>query len=200
MAKYQYNYFYKITNNLNGHFYYGVHSTNDLEDGYMGSGKRLHYAYKKYGIENFTKEILKFFDTAKEAYEYEAKIVNESLVNDDNCYNIQQGGRTFSTKNCIVVKYKNTAEFFVVSKDEYNKNKNLYDTNWSGRHHKQSSKDKIRQSMKKTNSTGKRTWINKDGVVKYLLNKYLQEYLDNGWELGRAGYKPRKNGQGKIIK
>ena len=79
-------------------------------------------------------------------------------------------------------------------------NKNLYDTNWSGRHHKQSSKDKIRQSMKKENSTGKRTWINKDGVVKYLLNEHLQEYLDNGWELGRTGYKPRKNGQGKIIK
>ena len=68
----KYHYFYKITNNLNGHFYYGVHNTNDLNDGYMGSGTRLHYAYKKYGIENFTKEILKFFDTSKEAFEYEA--------------------------------------------------------------------------------------------------------------------------------
>lgn len=43
----QYHYFYKITNKVNGHFYYGIHSTNDLNDGYMGSGTRLHYAYKK---------------------------------------------------------------------------------------------------------------------------------------------------------
>ena len=62
MTEKKYNYFYKITNNLNGHYYYGVHCTNDLDDGYMGSGKRLHWAYEKYGIENFTKEILKFFE------------------------------------------------------------------------------------------------------------------------------------------
>lgn len=90
---YVYHYFYKITNNLNNHFYYGVHNTNDLEDGYMGSGKRLQIAYEKYGIENFTKEILKFFDTALEAFEYEEEVVNESLVNDDECYNLKIGGK-----------------------------------------------------------------------------------------------------------
>ena len=88
----KYNYFYKITNNINNHFYYGVHSTDNLNDGYIGSGKRLHYAYKKYGIENFTKEILKFFDTAKDAYEYESEIVSETLIKDPNCYNISHGG------------------------------------------------------------------------------------------------------------
>ena len=88
----KYNYFYKITNNINNHFYYGVHSTDNLNDGYMGSGKRLHYAYKKYGIENFTKEILKFFNTAKDAYEYESEIVSETLIKDPNCYNISHGG------------------------------------------------------------------------------------------------------------
>jgi len=32
-------YLYKIVNNINGKYYYGVHSTDDLEDGYAGSGK-----------------------------------------------------------------------------------------------------------------------------------------------------------------
>ena len=90
--KRKYHYFYKITNNINGHFYYGVHCTDNLDDGYMGSGKRLHYAYKKYGIENFTKEILKYFDTKQEALEYEASIVTEALVKDDQCYNLTLGG------------------------------------------------------------------------------------------------------------
>lgn len=58
----------------------------------MGSGKRLHYAYEKYGIEHFTKEILKFFNTRKEVAEYEAEIVNEVLIKDTNCYNISCGG------------------------------------------------------------------------------------------------------------
>ena len=62
----KYHYFYKITNNINGHFYYGVHNTNNINDGYMGSGTRLHYAYKKYGIENFSKEILKYFESRNE--------------------------------------------------------------------------------------------------------------------------------------
>ena len=48
----KYHYFYKITNVINNHYYYGIHSTDDLNDGYMGSGTRLHYAYKKYGIPN----------------------------------------------------------------------------------------------------------------------------------------------------
>jgi hypothetical protein len=46
-------YFYKITNKINGKYYYGVHSTNNIEDGYMGSGVVITKAYEKYGIGNF---------------------------------------------------------------------------------------------------------------------------------------------------
>ena len=49
---------YKITNQINGKFYIGVHATSDVNDGYMGSGKYLKRAQNKHGIENFTKEIL----------------------------------------------------------------------------------------------------------------------------------------------
>jgi hypothetical protein len=86
------NYFYKIENKINGNFYYGVHKTNNLEDGYMGSGKRIKYAIKKYGKENFKKEILFFFDTYQEALNFEAEIVNENLLLDTHCYNLMKGG------------------------------------------------------------------------------------------------------------
>lgn len=86
------NYTYKITNNINNKYYYGVHCTDDLDDGYMGSGKLLKVAFKKYGAENFTKVILEFFDTAAEAYEREAELVTMKEVNDPMCYNIKRGG------------------------------------------------------------------------------------------------------------
>ncbi len=103
MSNKKYHYFYKITNKINGHFYYGVHNTSNLNDGYMGSGTRLQRAYKKYGIENFTKEILKFFDTTKEAFDYEAEVVNEICIEDKDCYNIKKGGKeTFLQEVCVV--------------------------------------------------------------------------------------------------
>jgi group I intron endonuclease len=47
---------YKITNNINGKVYVGKQSTN--RKNYYGSGKLIKQAIKKYGIENFTKEII----------------------------------------------------------------------------------------------------------------------------------------------
>ncbi len=126
MNKQKYHYFYKITNNINNKFYYGIHSTNNLNDGYMGSGKRLHYAYKKYGIENFTKEILKFFDSRKEATDYEAEMVTETLVKDENCYNVALGGEIVNTLNCIVVYDNQEKCLKKVHRDIVNVNKDRY--------------------------------------------------------------------------
>lgn len=82
---------YKITNKLNGKFYYGVHNGKQTKK-YMGSGKLLKLAYKKYGKENFSKEILLWFDTVEEAYEYEGVIVSQKMVDDPMCYNMRLGG------------------------------------------------------------------------------------------------------------
>lgn len=103
----KYHYFYKITNNINGHYYYGVHNTNNLDDGYMGSGIVLHKAFEKYGIENFTKEIIKMFDTMHDAYKYEEKIVNEDLIKNKECYNAALGGRGGHTyEDYVTIKDK----------------------------------------------------------------------------------------------
>jgi len=83
---------YKITNQIDGKFYIGSHKTSNLEDTYMGSGKYLKYAQAKYGIENFTKEILFVYDNPRSMYEKEAEIVNEDFLATENTYNLKVGG------------------------------------------------------------------------------------------------------------
>lgn len=113
-----YHYFYKITNLINNHFYYGIHSTNNLDDGYMGSGHRLHRAYKKYGQTNFIKEILKYFDTRGEALDYEEEIVNEELLKDYNCYNEVLGGGGIRAVGLFPVRHSITGEQIMMTKDD----------------------------------------------------------------------------------
>lgn len=126
-CKKKFHYFYEIRNNINNHFYYGIHSTDDMEDGYMGSGKRLNYAYKKYGIENFTKTILKEFSTREEASQYEAEIVTETLVKDDNCYNCTLGGdMVASTLGKVVCQDKESGEWVIIPQEDYYNNKEKY--------------------------------------------------------------------------
>ena len=102
-----YNYFYKITNNINNKFYYGVHCTNNLNDGYFGSGHRLKLAIKQYGKENFKKEILKFFDSREQCSEYESLVVNENCVFDIDCYNLKRGGDYGTTIGTILTVDEN---------------------------------------------------------------------------------------------
>lgn len=86
-------YVYKITNKINGKFYIGKRkSRNPPEDSYMGSGKLILAAIKKYGAENFQKEILEIFDTNDQAAEFEKKLVTRELIESGKSYNLHEGG------------------------------------------------------------------------------------------------------------
>ena len=64
----------------------------NLNDNYFGSGKNIRRAIAKYGKDNFTKEILEFRNTRSEIKQLEKSIVNEELLKNPLCYNIQVGG------------------------------------------------------------------------------------------------------------
>ena len=83
---------YKITNLINHKIYVGIHSTNDLDDGYMGSGTALKRAYKKYGVESFNKEIIGFYESREQLERVEKSIVNNDFVQNRDTYNVQIGG------------------------------------------------------------------------------------------------------------
>jgi hypothetical protein len=88
----KYHYIYKTTCLITNKYYIGMHSTDNLEDGYQGSGKRLWYSINKYGKENHQTEILEFLPTRKELRERESYLVNEELLEDPMCMNLTLGG------------------------------------------------------------------------------------------------------------
>ena len=128
-----YHYLYKITNDFDECYYYGIHSTENLEDSYMGSGTRLWNAYRKHGLWHFTKEILEYFETRELALKREAEIVNEDLIKDPLCYNIVLGGGNSAPTGTVVVQIIGTEEFILIPKDEYHANKHLYITASTGK-------------------------------------------------------------------
>lgn len=83
---------YKITNSINGKIYVGLHITKNLNDDYLGSGKQIQAAVKKYGRENFKKEYIKICKDPEEMYALEANIVNEDFVKRSDTYNMKTGG------------------------------------------------------------------------------------------------------------
>ena len=88
----KWNFTYKITNLINGKYYYGCHSTNDIMDGYMGCGKDLWKDYHKYGKENFEMIMLENFLTSKERYDAERKLITNKDISNPMCYNLVGGG------------------------------------------------------------------------------------------------------------
>jgi len=75
----QIHYLYKIENKINKKIYIGIHSTENVDDGYMGSGSLITKAIEKYGKDNFSKTILKYCDSRELLVELEKKVVNEEV-------------------------------------------------------------------------------------------------------------------------
>jgi hypothetical protein len=84
---------YLTTNLVNNKKYIGDHSTDSLNDGYLGSGRPyFKNALKKYGKEKFKREILEFFPTKKEAFNAQEKYIEQYNTLIPNGYNMSPRG------------------------------------------------------------------------------------------------------------
>lgn len=88
----KYYFIYKTTNNINNRFYIGAHGTNNLNDGYIGSGRNLKLAINKHGKDKFKFEILEYLDDYKSLMKREREIVNEEFLSNRIVYNSEVGG------------------------------------------------------------------------------------------------------------
>ena len=88
----KFHFLYKTTCSVTKRYYFGIHSTNDLDDGYLGSGKRLRYSIRKHGEDKHTREIIEFFDSRQALLEREVAVVDFNEIAKINCMNIALGG------------------------------------------------------------------------------------------------------------
>ena len=85
---------YRIINRINGKTYIGQHKYKKLNDNYMGSGIHIKRAIKKYGIENFKKEILEFdIPNVDLANDWEQMYILFERAKGKAEYNIANGGK-----------------------------------------------------------------------------------------------------------
>lgn len=213
MNKKTYHFLYKTTNLINHKYYYGIHSTKKLDDGYLGSGKYLKRSINKYGKDNFLFEIIQFFDNKEDLIKKEIEIVNEKILSDEKCMNLRVGGfGGFSSKEQTEnAKKSNTKQKWLKENNpewyekkckkmkdsllEQYKNgtrKKEYFYNWIGKKHKKESKNKIglKNSIHQKgnkNSQFDTCWVINEREEKCIkIQKIeLEQYLNNGWKKGR---------------
>ena len=207
----KYHFIYKTTNLISGKYYIGMHSTHNLKDGYMGSGRNLRYSIKKYGKDNHKIEVLEFFDNRKDLKKRERDVVNLKEIAKKDCMNIQLGGyggfiNEAHRKKCsdagndaFLFRLNNDKEFRErISKETSETNLRLikegklkvptYD--WTGRNHSEESKSKMSESKKGTgigekNSQYGTCWITKEGINKKIKKEDLNSFIVDGWKRGR---------------
>ena len=88
-----YRYIYKITctaGTFKDKFYFGQHTTANLDDNYKGSGTLLLNYYKKYP-EDYIKEIISFHNTVDDLNKAEYEIIH-AYLNNPMCLNLRDGG------------------------------------------------------------------------------------------------------------
>lgn len=151
MIKRKYMYVYCTENLVNGKKYIGQHRTDNLDDGYIGSGKIMRQAIKTYGKENFKKTILAFAESDAELNEIEARYIDQmSAVESPMYYNIMPGGlghpgSHMSEETKAKLRESHTGKKIT---EETRQKLIVSHLGKTGRHHSEETKKKISESEK----------------------------------------------------
>lgn len=161
---------YKTTCLVNGKIYIGKHETT-FEDGYLGSGTKFSAALKKYGKENFKREILRYCTTLHELRIWEKVFIKKyHSQNSEIGYNIADGDVNSSDCNPAklpeVIRKMTEINRKTTSNEEYRRKQSEimkayfanHEANFKGQHHSKETIEKIRQSRigKPSHNKGKK--------------------------------------------
>ena len=148
---------YKTTCLVNGKIYIGKHEGNE-NDNYLGSGEIFSLALRKYGRNNFQREILRRCETLHELRIWEHVYIKKYHSQDPSIgYNIADGDVNSSEYNPaklpevhekMIVKNRQTTRDPEYRRRHSEIMKEYYKTHpatFTGKHHSEETKEKIRQ-------------------------------------------------------
>jgi hypothetical protein len=190
-----------------------MHSTDNLNDGYIGSGKRLWRSIKKYGKENFKVEILEHLPNRELLKNREKEIVNPEFIKDTKCMNIKEGGEggggfcneehkwnfiyagSKAGINSIKEKHKDPEykkkwgekrKETWINLDEKTKQKIISSGSFKGKKHSLETIEKMKKSKNVGNKNSQygSCWIT-NGINNKKIKNNIPE-IPNGWKLGRT--------------
>jgi len=211
----KYHFLYKTTCLITNKFYIGMHSTDNLEDGYLGSGKRLGYSINKHGKENHKIEILEFFENREKLKVKETEIINEDLLQDPMCMNLQLGGGGgFSSKEHMmkcslagahspgrIKKSQKRYKWLIDNDSIWNKKHSEMRSRllkerhkngdrgiyWNGKHHSEETKQKIGKSVSESQKGDKNSQYGTCWITNEIETRKIHkgDLIPEGWRLGR---------------
>lgn len=196
----KYHFIYKTTSLINGEYYIGMHSTNDLQDGYLGSGTRLMRAVRKHGKENFVMEILEYLPTRKLLSEREKEIVTMQEVTDKKCMNLKVGGTGGwppTAKQRFIERMKDVDFKKLFSQKASDRNKKQFEEgtrerkyfyDWTGKKHSPEAIEKMRIVHKGKGTGTKNSQFGSFWITNGVENKKLKKDtpIPTGWYIGRV--------------
>jgi len=175
---------YETTCITTNKIYVGKHSTNNLDDGYLGSGYKLLNSIKKYGKGNFKRKILQSFLDEDSAYECELQLVNEDFIKRKDVLNIKVGGRGVGkgkSHPSFGKSYVNDGiRDYIIEKDKIDEY--IKDGYNLGRKTKRFGDNN--PAYGKPSHNKNKIAINKDFVTVYVSQIELESYLIDGWVEG----------------
>ena len=166
----KYHIIYKTTNLINQKFYIGAHSTDDLDDGYVGSGDNIVRAIKKYGKENFSKEILEILPNPESMFLAEASIVTPEFIKRKDVYNIIPGGYGGPNKGSTGMKHMHHPESGIRCAVYHTAIQKMLEDGWV-----------LGRNMSSTTGT---IWVHKMSEKKMIQKTDLLDYIHEGWTKG----------------
>lgn len=202
-----YHYIYKTTCLVTGKFYVGMHSTDDLENGYLGSGKILGYSRKKYGDENHHRDIIEMCPSREALKLREREIVNEEMLADPLNINLKYGGEggwdhiDFTPFKNVTIQTEmqrrgNEKIKMLWKEDEFaNKTRAKISSSLKGKQsfvgHKHTDETRRKISAKASTRIGSLNsqfgtcWVVKNHVAVKIRKQQLDEYIGLGYSRGR---------------
>lgn len=107
---------YKTTNIVNEKIYIGIHATNDLDDGYLGSGTKFKRSLRHYGKDKFKRDVLHDFDNSHDMLVKESELVTKEFVKRKDTYNLVLGGTSWAS-GMLAAKDKDGKTFSIFKDD-----------------------------------------------------------------------------------